>query len=232
MNTVIAILFILGYFFIAAEHFTKINKAAAALLTGVLCWVFYILGGADIHFVSKNLSEHLSEISSILFFLMGAITIVELIDAHDGFQIITDLIQTTKARQLLWIVAFLAFFLSAILDNLTTTIVMVSLLKKLVTDKEKRFYFIGIVVIAANAGGAWYKKIIWNGNFLFSSFSGNVPYRMLPTLGGSKYLRGYYKGRFRDKNLILIQQECRMPLYKRLGIAVFGGVGEVASTLA
>lgn len=155
MITAIAITFILGYIFIAAEHFTKINKAAPALLTGVICWVLYILSTSDIHVISEQLSEHLADISGILFFLMGAMTIVELIDAHDGFQIITDLIKTNKTRKLLWIVSFLTFFLSAVLDNLTTTIVMVSLLRKLVADGQKRLFFIGIVVIAANAGGAW-----------------------------------------------------------------------------
>lgn len=155
MYIAITIVFILGYILIAAEHFTKINKAAPALLTGVICWVLYILGTSDIHLVSESLSEHLSEISGILFFLLGAMTIVELIDAHDGFQIITDLIKTNNGKKLLWVVAFLTFFLSAILDNLTTTIVMASLLKKLVGDSRKRLLFIGVVVIAANAGGAW-----------------------------------------------------------------------------
>ncbi|MBN8702348.1 MAG: sodium:proton antiporter NhaD [Bacteroidetes bacterium] len=155
MHTAIIIVFILGYLLIVAEHFTKINKAAPALLTGVLCWTIYILSENDIHLVSENLMEHLSEISGILFFLMGAMAIVELIDAHDGFQIITDLIKTNKTRKLLWIISFIAFFLSAVLDNLTATIVVVSLLKKLISNTQRRLFFVGIVVIAANAGGAW-----------------------------------------------------------------------------
>ncbi len=151
----ITILFIAGYAAIAFEHPIKINKTATALLTGVLCWVVYIMGSADTDIVSEQLYEHLGQISGILFFLLGAMTIVELIDAHDGFDVITSKITTKDTRKLLWIISFVAFFLSSVLDNLTTTIVMVSLLRKLITDKETRMFFIGMVVIAANAGGAW-----------------------------------------------------------------------------
>jgi Na+/H+ antiporter NhaD/arsenite permease-like protein len=105
--------------------------------------------------VNASLIEHLGDIASILLFLLGAMTIIELVDAHDGFEIITDVITQTKKRSLIWIIGFLAFFLSSILDNLTTTIVMVALLRKLITDKDDRLLFVGIVVIAANAGGAW-----------------------------------------------------------------------------
>jgi len=152
--TIIAI-FVIGYIAIAMEHSFKINKAASALVTGVLCWTVYILFAPDKEVVNHELMDHLGELSGILFFLMGAMTIVELIDAHDGFQIITERIKTTKAVRLLWILAFITFFLSAILDNLTTTIVIVSLLRKLIVNKEQRLFFVGITVIAANAGGAW-----------------------------------------------------------------------------
>ncbi len=155
MYTLITIIFILGYAAIAFEHPIKINKTASALLTGVLCWVFYILGSADPHLVSDQLYEHFGQISAILFFLLGAMTIVELIDAHDGFDVITSKITTKDKRKLLWIISFVTFFLSAVLDNLTTTIVMVSLLRKLIPDKQTRMFYIGMVVIAANAGGAW-----------------------------------------------------------------------------
>lgn len=155
MELAIIFTFVVGYFVIALEHSLKINKAATALVTGVLCWTIYILSQPDKHIVIEQLMEHLSEVSGILFFLLGAMTIVELIDAHDGFQVITDRIKTKKAVSLLWIVALITFFLSALLDNLTTTIVIVSLLRKLIADKEKRLFFIGITVIAANAGGAW-----------------------------------------------------------------------------
>jgi Na+/H+ antiporter NhaD/arsenite permease-like protein len=113
------------------------------------------LGSADPHLVSDQLYEHFGQISAILFFLLGAMTIVELIDAHDGFDVITSKITTKDKRKLLWIISFVTFFLSAVLDNLTTTIVMVSLLRKLIPDKQTRMFYIGMVVIAANAGGAW-----------------------------------------------------------------------------
>jgi Na+/H+ antiporter NhaD/arsenite permease-like protein len=155
MVGLLILIFILGYALIAFEHQIKINKAAIALVTGVLCWTIYILFSGETHLINDQLSEHLSEVSGILFFLMGAMTIVELIDAHDGFDIITSKINQTDKRKLLWIIGFITFFLSALLDNLTTTIVIVSLLRKLVHKQEDRLFFTGIVVIAANAGGAW-----------------------------------------------------------------------------
>ncbi len=155
MTLAIIITFILGYLAITLEHNIKINKAASALVTGVICWTIYILFQSDKHLVSEQLMEHLGEVSGILFFLLGAMTIVELIDLHDGFQIITDRIKTRSTTKLLWIVSFITFFLSAILDNLTTTIVIVSLLRKLIADKEQRLFFVGMTIIAANAGGAW-----------------------------------------------------------------------------
>ncbi len=155
MLILITIAFIVGYAAIAFEHPLKINKTATALLTGVICWVFYIMGTSDTNHVTTQLYEHLGQISGILFFLLGAMTIVELIDAHDGFEVITSRITTKDKRKLLWVISIVAFFLSAVLDNLTTTIVMVSLLRKLITDKETRLFFIGMVVVAANAGGAW-----------------------------------------------------------------------------
>lgn len=157
--------FILGYILIATEHSINVNKAATALLTGTICWVLFILGGESyiaaepgpdfLHQVVEELREHLGEISEILFFLLGAMTIVEIIDAHEGFAVITNSIKTTKRRQLLWILAFVTFFLSSVLDNLTTAIVMAALLKKLLQDREDIWVFAGMLVIAANAGGAW-----------------------------------------------------------------------------
>lgn len=155
MHLIIISIFILGYFAIAFEHSIKINKTATALLTGVLCWTVYILFGSDKHLITEQLTGHLGELSGILFFLMGAMTIVELIDAHDGFDIITTNITTLNKRKLLWIICFITFILSALLDNLTTAIVMVSLLRKLIGNREDRLFFIGMVIIAANAGGAW-----------------------------------------------------------------------------
>jgi Na+/H+ antiporter NhaD/arsenite permease-like protein len=155
MVPVIIIVFTLGYAAIAMEHVIRLNKAASALITGVLCWTIYILHSGDNHHVNEQLTEHLGEIAGILFFLLGAMTIVELIDAHDGFEVITSRIKTTRKVKLLWLIGGLSFFLSAILDNLTTAIVMVSLIRKLIRNKPARLLFCGVVVIAANAGGAW-----------------------------------------------------------------------------
>jgi len=155
MVLIILIVFVLGYVAIALEHVIRLNKAASALITGVLCWTVYILFSDDSHLVNEQLTGHLGEIAGILFFLLGAMTIVELIDAHDGFEVITSRIKTTKKARLLWLVGILSFVLSAILDNLTTAIVMVSLIRKLIRNKQARLYFCGMVVIAANAGGAW-----------------------------------------------------------------------------
>lgn len=148
-------IFVVGYVAIALEHPLQLNKAASALITGVLCWTIYILHADGSHEVTAQLLEHLGEISSILFFLLGAMTIVELIDLHNGFDIITQRINTTSKSRLLIIITVLSFFLSALLDNLTTAIVMASLSTKILREKEDRLWFCGMIVIAANAGGAW-----------------------------------------------------------------------------
>ncbi|MBP6590582.1 MAG: sodium:proton antiporter NhaD [Chitinophagaceae bacterium] len=155
MITIISILFIAGYIAIALEHPLKVNKAATALITGALCWTVFALYAPDKHTAGHLVSEYLGEVAGILFFLMGAMTIVELIDAHDGFEVITSRINTTSKRKLVWILGTLTFFLSAVLDNLTTTIVIISLLRVLVPDKKDRLLFAGLTIIAANAGGAW-----------------------------------------------------------------------------
>lgn len=203
MFYLILIIFVLGYLVIALEHPLKVDKAATALILGVLTWTVYILnvdnilslgyspsweefgnqvkniiehikpslsetqwlnsGWADkitvfnepYHFVVEELEHHLIEISEILFFLLGAMTIVEIIDQHEGFKVITDKITTTNKVKLLWIIAIITFFMSAVLDNLTTTIVMVALLKKLINDQKTRWFFVSMVILAANSGGAW-----------------------------------------------------------------------------
>jgi Na+/H+ antiporter NhaD/arsenite permease-like protein len=155
MYTFIAIAFILGYIAIVFEKKIKINKAASAILTGVACWTLYILSGVPEKTVSEQLISHMGEIAGILFFLLGAMTIVELIDAHDGFAIISDRIKTNNKRKLLWLVGFITFFLSAVLDNLTTTIVMILMIRALINDEKDRWIFTGIIIIAANSGGAW-----------------------------------------------------------------------------
>jgi NhaD family Na+/H+ antiporter len=147
--------FVIGYIAIALEHSLRINKAASALITGVICWTIYILFTPGKETVVDTLLHHLGDLSQILFFLLGAMTIVELIDAHDGFEIITKQITTKNKRKLLWIIGLLSFFLSAVLDNLTTSIVMISLIRKLIADKKDRLLFAGAIVITANAGGAW-----------------------------------------------------------------------------
>lgn len=149
------VIFIVGYSAIATEHMIHINKSASAILTGVLLWVVFILFAENAGWVSGELRHHLGEISEILFFLIGAMTIVETIDAHNGFEVITSRIKETNERKLLWIITLITFFLSAVLDNLTTTIVMVSLLSKLISKHDDRLFFAGMIVIAANAGGAW-----------------------------------------------------------------------------
>src|SRR6185436_17208607 len=155
MTALIIIVFVIGYLAIAFEQSLKINKEASALLTGVICWTIYALFDSNRDLVSENLSDHLSEIAGILFFLLGAMVIVELIDAHDGFEIITERIQSTNKKRLVWIVGFITFFLSAVLNNLTTAIVMISLVRKLVPSHKDRLMLAGLIVIAANAGGAW-----------------------------------------------------------------------------
>lgn len=178
MDVLIIVVFVLGYIAIAMEHNIKVDKAASALITGVLCWAIFVLGADSVpvhlegakhlfdeesggvhntlaYFFEHRLLFHLSEISSILFFLLGAMTIVELVDAHEGFAVITDKISTTSKVKLMWIVCIITFFFSSVLDNLTTSIVMISLIRKLIKDQETRWLFGGLIVIAANAGGAW-----------------------------------------------------------------------------
>lgn len=156
IEIILSLLFVIGYLAIALEHPLKVNKTAPAILLAVVCWTIYALSGQgtteEIH---HQLSEHLGNIAEILFFLMGAMTIVELIAAHNGFDYITRAITTTNKRKLLWLIGIITFFLSATLDNLTTAIVMVSLLRKLIADRNDRLIFASVVIIAANAGGAW-----------------------------------------------------------------------------
>lgn len=155
MLTALVVIFVFAYASIALEHPLKVNKSASALIGAGLLWTIYALLGDDPHLVSENLKESVGTTAGIVFFLMGAMTIVEVIDAHNGFRVITSRIKTTRLTSLLWLVGFVSFFLSAILDNLTTTIVMISLIKKLLDRHDDRLFFAGIIVIAANAGGAW-----------------------------------------------------------------------------
>ncbi|MBK6294285.1 MAG: sodium:proton antiporter NhaD [Rhodoferax sp.] len=155
MLTALILVFVLAYAAIALEHPLKVNKSASALLGAGLLWTIYAMGQGDPQAVSHQLGESLMGTAQIVFFLMGAMTIVEVVDAHNGFEVITSRIKTKKLSSLMWMVGFVTFFLSSILDNLTTTIVMVSLMKKLLDKHEDRLFFAGLIVIAANAGGAW-----------------------------------------------------------------------------
>lgn len=232
MTTAIIVVFVIGYLAIVFEHQIHINKAASAILTGVLCWTIYAVGydqlvpqaafeawgkmhavdgvghtaghlPAKLEFLTEHqLPKGFVEISGILFFLMGAMTIVELVDAHEGFSLVTQRVKARNKVTLLWIVAWVTFFLSSVLDNLTTTIVVVSLLRKLVADRETRLMFIGIAVIAANAGGAWTvigdvtTTMLWVKNKINSVevmrdlFLASVVCLLIPLLVASRSMKG------------------------------------------
>ncbi|MCQ2271070.1 MAG: sodium:proton antiporter NhaD [Bacteroidales bacterium] len=176
MFLLMILIFVIGYTVIALEHPLKINKTATALLLGVTLWVCAMIGGAGIlvdtssmdaylanhpgsgfsDWLSKDQLIHsLGEVAEIIFFLLGAMTIVEIIDTNGGFSIITNKIKSTKKVTLLWVLSILTFFMSAVLDNLTTSIVLVALLRKLIDDQHDRWFFAGMVILAANAGGVW-----------------------------------------------------------------------------
>ncbi len=202
MHTALVVIFVLAYAAIALEHPLKINKSASALVASGLLWTVYALAGGEFPLVAKNLHESVASTAQIVFFLMGAITIVEVVDAHNGFMVITSRIRTTKLSSLLWLVGFVTFFLSALLDNLTTTIVMISLMKKLLDQHEDRLFFAGIIVIAANAGGAWSPigdvttTMLWIGgqitslNIIKGVFLPSLACLVIPLLITSSALRG------------------------------------------
>lgn len=232
MEALIILVFVIGYLAIALEHPIKINKAASALLTGVVCWTVYVFSQQDKELVSHTLLEHLGEISGILFFLLGAMTIVELIDAHDGFQIITERIRTKSTVKLIWIIGTISFFLSAALDNLTTTIVMVTMLQKILADREKRLLVAGIAIIAANAGGAWSPvgdvttTMLWIGgqittmNTILSVFIPSVVCLLVPLLYVSFRVRGTFEVPEAEKDPTTTA-DIRRNIIFFLGLAVF-----------
>ena len=189
MEILIIVIFLIGYLGIAFEHPLKIDKAAPALLLGILTWAVYAVMGdfhGDPHGLDHELNHHLPEIMNILFFLLGAMTIVELIDIHEGFQVITSRINTTSKSTMLWIICVITFFMSATLDNLTTAIVMASLIGKLLKDRPDRLMYASMVIIAANAGGAWSPigdvttTMLWIGGCL--SVSNMIPHLIIPSL--------------------------------------------------
>ena len=222
--------FIVGYLAIALEHSVNINKAATALITGVLCWTIFIIDNGSSHTVNEELLHHLGEIGSILFFLLGAMTIVELIDSHNGFSIITRQINTTSKSRLLLIVSFITFFLSAILDNLTTTIVMVSLCTKLLSEREDRLWFAGMIVIAANAGGAWSPlgdvttTMLWIGGQITAM--NIIKQLFLPSLIASAIPMLIVMYRFRGKKIVAMEKATSSNTEKREGkIILVTGLG-------
>ncbi len=155
MEILLIAVFFVTYAAITLEHQTGVNKSAPALIGAVVLWAIYAFGVGNMPLVTEHLNESLVTTAQIIFFLMGAMTIVEVVDAHGGFEIITSRIRTKRLSTLMWLVGTLTFFLSSVLDNLTTAIVMVSLMKKLLSNREDRLVFAGVIIIAANAGGAW-----------------------------------------------------------------------------
>lgn len=155
MTLILISIFAFGYLLITIEHQIRINKAAVAVITGALMWTVYTVRSGEQTSASGELMHHLAEIAEILFFLLGAMTIVELIDVHGGFDLVTSRITTRNKLKLLWIISITTFFLSAVLDNLTTAIVMVAMLQKIIPDRKSRLIYSAMVVVAANAGGAW-----------------------------------------------------------------------------
>ena len=225
----IVAIFILGYACIALEAFTKVNKAAVALLMCVLCWTAYcLMPGHDL----STLPEGLGETAETLFFLMGAMTIVEIVDANGGFNFVRDTMKTRSKRKLLWRVAFMTFFLSAILDNLTTSIVMIMVLRKLIQQPKERIVFASLVIIAANSGGAfspigdvttimlWIKGMVSTGGVITELLLPSLVSMVVPALLLSLQLKGKF-----DKSQNLPVQDVS-PFTKRQRQVVFCfGVG-------
>lgn len=188
------IIFFIGYLLITLENTIHINKSAIALITAVVCWTILVLNPASKDASLESLGHHLSSIAEIVFFLLGAMTIVELIDAHDGFQNITEKIKTTNKTKFIWTISIITFFLSAVLDNLTSTIVMISIINKLVKEKQVKWQLLGLVVISSNAGGAWSPigdvttTMLWIGqqvtplNIIKETFLASLTCMVVPTI--------------------------------------------------
>ena len=212
LTAAIVVVFIIGYFFIAIESVTKVNKAAIALLMFVACWTLFMIdpsqylaaaiGEMKAQVVSTEIERHLGSTATTLFFLMGAMTIVELVDQNGGFNFVRDTLQTRSKRALLWRIAFMTFILSAILDNLTTSIVMIMILRNLVSDKKDRLIYAALVVIAANSGGAfspigdvttimlWNKGVITAAGVIMEIFIPSLISMVLPAWVLSLHLKG------------------------------------------
>jgi Na+/H+ antiporter NhaD/arsenite permease-like protein len=245
--SILIAIFVIAYAAIALEHPIGINKSATALLGAGVLWTIYAVVSGDHALVSQQLNESVSSTAQIVFFLIGAMTIVEVIDAHNGFEVITSAIRTTKQVSLMWLIGFVTFFLSAILDNLTTTIVIVSLTQKLLANRDDRLFFASIIVIAANAGGAWTvigdvtTTMLWIGgqisplNIMASVFLPSLVNLVVPLLAVSYSLRG--------KNIVppLVQEgqkrnielfERNLMFYLGLGILIAVPAFKTATHLA
>nr|NGX27664.1 Na(+)/H(+) antiporter NhaD [Chlamydiota bacterium] len=230
----ILIVFGLGYLAIIFEYNIKINKTAVALLIAVLCWtIYFALSIAPVDKDLQNLGKHLSDVSQIIFFIMGAMTLVELIDSHKGFKIVTDVIQTTSKRKMLWIVAVIAFMLSAVLDNLTTTILMISLLRKMVPTRNDRFLLSCIVVVSANAGGAWTPigdvttTMLWINGLLSTLkvmqalFLPSIISLLVPLAFYSFQQKGEYSQPSREEFDVVPEPGARLVFYMGIGALIF-----------
>ncbi len=194
MMIALVVIFIIGYLLITLEHAIHINKSAIALITAVLSWTILVMNPANKEAALETLGHHFSGVAEIVFFLLGAMTIVELIDAHDGFQNITEKIKTTNKTKFIWTISLVTFFLSAVLDNLTSTIVMISIVNKLVKEKTVKWYLLGLVVISSNAGGAWSPigdvttTMLWIGhqitplNIIKETFLASLACMVVPTM--------------------------------------------------
>ena len=220
MITALLIVAILGYLAVIFEAPIKINKTITALLTGAVCWiVIALLGEGGQHETTERLMVHFGEISGLLIFLLGAMTIVELIDLHKGFSVITHRIRTNSILKLLWIVGTVTFFMSSLLDNLATTIIMVTLLRKMMPRSEVRMMLAGIVVIAANAGGAFSPigdvttTLLWIGGqvsamgIVWNIFIPSVFVLLVPMLIASFRMKGFAVLRAQVSMSAAIQEE-------------------------
>ena len=214
LTIAIVVVFVIGYACIALEALTKVNKAAIALLMCVFCWTLLMLApgsyyptiAADgvIHHIAEVIEHHLGDAAGTLFFLMGAMTIVEIVDSNGGFNFVRDALKTRSKRKLLWRMAFMTFFLSAILDNLTTSIVMIMVLRKLVQSRNERLIYAGAIILSANSGGAfspigdvttimlWIKGVITTQGVLTEIFIPSLISMLIPVAILSLSLKGKF----------------------------------------
>lgn len=238
----IIVAFVAGYLCIALESLTKINKAAIALLMCVVCWTLLMVSpgayypdvASDgvLHHISEVIEHHLGDAAGTLFFLMGAMTIVEIVDSNGGFNFVRDIMKTRSKRKLLWRVAIATFFLSAILDNLTTSIVMIMVLRKLVQSREERLIYAALIIISANSGGAfspigdvttimlWIKGVITTQGILTEIFIPSLVSMLVPAF----ILQYSLSGKF-DKEQNLVTAEVSQFTKVQRNIIFWLGVG-------